>query len=106
MKAMATTAKEPTKLDAHDGDPWSEMDIRDLTLAMKAGDTVEEAASFLCRSGTVECSSQGSRAGADLAEGTSASIAVGIRQARSKSFCNGTRCISCALIRRGGGHSR
>ena len=51
---MATTAKEPTKLDAHDGDPWSEMDIRDLTLAMKAGDTVEEAASFLCRSGTVE----------------------------------------------------
>ena len=42
------------KLDAHDGDPWSEMDIRDLTLAIKAGDTIEEVESFLCRSGTVD----------------------------------------------------
>jgi hypothetical protein len=61
MKAMATTANEPTKLDAHDGDPWSEMDIRDLTLAMKAGETVEEAASFLCRSGTVDGRSRQTR---------------------------------------------
>lgn len=29
------------------------MDVRDLTAALKYGDTIEEAATHLCRSGTV-----------------------------------------------------
>jgi hypothetical protein len=28
--------------------------VRDLKLSLKAGNTIEEAASFLCRSGTVD----------------------------------------------------
>jgi hypothetical protein len=27
---MAPTANKPKKLDAHDGEPWTEMDIEDL----------------------------------------------------------------------------
>jgi hypothetical protein len=42
------------KIDANDGEPWTEMCLRDLTLSLKAGNTIEEAASFLCRSGTVD----------------------------------------------------
>ena len=54
MRSMATTANKPKKLDTHDGDPWSEMDIEDLTAALKFGCTIEDAAIHLCRSGTVE----------------------------------------------------
>jgi hypothetical protein len=42
------------KSDICDGEPWTEMDVRDLTAALKYGDTIEEAATHLCRSGTVE----------------------------------------------------
>jgi hypothetical protein len=40
--------------DTYDGDPWTEMDVEDLTEALKSGDTIEDAAEFLCRSGTVD----------------------------------------------------
>jgi hypothetical protein len=42
------------KIDANDGEPWTEMCVRDLKLSLKAGNTIEEAASFLCRSGTAD----------------------------------------------------
>lgn len=41
------------KFDINDGEPWTEMDIRDLTAALNSGDTIEDAAQHLCRSGTV-----------------------------------------------------
>jgi hypothetical protein len=40
--------------DTYDGDPWTEIDVKDLTAALRSGDTIEEAAQFLCRSGTVD----------------------------------------------------
>jgi len=40
--------------DRNDGKPWSAMDEADLILALERGDSIEEAAIFLCRSGTVE----------------------------------------------------
>jgi len=42
------------KVDIYDGKPWTEMDVRDLTAAIVSGDTIEEAASHICRSGTVD----------------------------------------------------
>jgi hypothetical protein len=41
-------------MDIYDGEPWTEMDVEDLTAALQSGDTIEEAAQFLCRSGTVD----------------------------------------------------
>jgi hypothetical protein len=41
-------------MDAYDGEPWTEMDIRDLTVALEHGSTIEDAATHLCRSGTVD----------------------------------------------------
>jgi len=41
------------KKDLHDGDPWSEMAVRDLRDALGQGDSIETAAEFLCRSGTL-----------------------------------------------------
>jgi hypothetical protein len=40
------------KFDIYDGDPWSEMDIEDLTVALSSA--IEDAATHLCRSGTVD----------------------------------------------------
>ena len=40
--------------DANDGKPWSEMDLFDLRNSLAYGDSIEEVAAFLCRSGTVE----------------------------------------------------
>jgi len=40
--------------DTHDGEPWTETDIKDLTAALTYGSTIEEAAEHLCRSGTVD----------------------------------------------------
>jgi hypothetical protein len=40
--------------DTNDRKPWSEMDKFDLRAAVESGNTPEEAAGFLCRSGTVE----------------------------------------------------
>ena len=36
-------------MDANSGEPWSEMDISDLTNEVARGRTVAETASFLCR---------------------------------------------------------
>ena len=41
-------------MDIYDGDPWTEMDPRDLTAVLKSGDAIEDAAKHLCRSGTVD----------------------------------------------------
>jgi hypothetical protein len=40
--------------DLRDGKEWSADDIDDLTLALQHGGTIEGAAYFLCRAGTVE----------------------------------------------------
>ena len=42
------------KIDIYDGEPWTEMDIDDLIAALRHGDTIEDAARFLYRSGTVD----------------------------------------------------
>jgi hypothetical protein len=52
-------ADEPTLVpeqgpDTKDGKEWSSTDIEDLTLALKDGGTVEGAAFFLCRAGTID----------------------------------------------------
>jgi len=36
-------------MDANSGEPWSEMDIADLTHSLAYGNTIADAASFLCR---------------------------------------------------------
>jgi hypothetical protein len=36
-------------MDANSGEPWSEMDISDLTNEIARGRTFAETASFLCR---------------------------------------------------------
>ena len=40
--------------DVYDGEPWTEMDLRDLEAAFRCGSTIEDAATHLCRSGTVD----------------------------------------------------
>ena len=40
--------------DRNDGKEWSAVDLEDLALALKDGGTVEGAAYFLCRGGTIE----------------------------------------------------
>ena len=40
--------------DLNDGKPWSEMDLFDLRNSSAYGNSIEEVAGFLCRSGTVE----------------------------------------------------
>jgi hypothetical protein len=42
------------KKDIYDGEPWTEMAIRDLRAEIEHGSTIEEAAGHLCRSGTVD----------------------------------------------------
>ncbi len=39
--------------DLSDGKPWSDMDLEDLRAVIKAGATIEGAASVLCRSTNV-----------------------------------------------------
>ncbi len=36
-------------MDANSGEPWSEMDIADLTHSLAYGNTIADAASMLCR---------------------------------------------------------
>jgi hypothetical protein len=40
--------------DANDGKCWTEIDVRGLMAALRVGDTIEEAAEHLCRSGTIK----------------------------------------------------
>jgi len=42
------------EIDLHDGDPWSEADVSDLRNSLEHGDSIEEVAQFLCRSGTID----------------------------------------------------
>jgi hypothetical protein len=42
------------KIDAHDGDFWTDMDIRDLMGALRCGSSIEDAAKHLSRSRTVD----------------------------------------------------
>ena len=42
------------KIDIYDGEPWSEMDLWDLKNSLAYGDSIEEVAEFLCRSGTLD----------------------------------------------------
>ena len=39
--------------DANDGRTWTEMDVRQLMACLKGGDTIEDTAKHLCRSGTI-----------------------------------------------------
>ena len=48
---MADTAN---KIDLNDGKTWFEMDLWDLKNSLAQGDSIEEVAGFLCRSGTVD----------------------------------------------------
>jgi hypothetical protein len=43
----------PNEPDIHDGDPWLEIDDADLRQAVAMGSTPDDAAQFLCRSGTL-----------------------------------------------------
>jgi hypothetical protein len=40
-------------IDIYDGEPWSEMDVKDLCIQLEQEFSIEEIARFLCRSGTV-----------------------------------------------------
>ena len=40
---------EEEPMDANSGEPWSEMDIADLTHSLDFGDTFAQTASFLCK---------------------------------------------------------
>ena len=46
---LSNEEKSPTLLDAKSGEPWSEMDISDLTNEIAHDRTMAEIASFLCR---------------------------------------------------------
>src|SRR5262249_2411056 len=39
--------------DTNDGRTWTEMDVRQLMACLKGGDTIEDTAKHLCRSGTI-----------------------------------------------------
>lgn len=40
--------------DIYDGADWTEMDAEDLKASLEHGRSIEDAAEFLCRSGSVE----------------------------------------------------
>jgi hypothetical protein len=42
-------------MDANSGEPWSEMDISDLTYSLDYGDTFAQTASFLCVGMRMRC---------------------------------------------------
>jgi hypothetical protein len=42
------------QIDANDGNPWSEMDLWDLKNSLAYGESIEEVAVFLCRSGATD----------------------------------------------------
>lgn len=48
------TENTEKKIDLNDGDPWSEAHVSDLWASLEYGDSIEEAARFLCRSGTID----------------------------------------------------
>ena len=44
----------PQSPDLNDNKPWSAMDLFDLRAVLEHGSSIEEAAMFLCRSGTID----------------------------------------------------
>ena len=44
-----TNRESIERMDANSGEPWSDMDISDLTNEIAHGRTMAETASFLCR---------------------------------------------------------
>ena len=42
------------KIDIYDSEPWNDMDVEDLTAVLNDGNTIEDAAVQLRRSGTVQ----------------------------------------------------
>jgi hypothetical protein len=47
--ASASLSDQEEPRDANSGEPWSEMDIADLTNSLAHGDTFAQTARFLCR---------------------------------------------------------
>ncbi len=43
----------PSEPDIHDGDPWLDVDDADLRQAVVSGSTPDDAARFLCQTGTL-----------------------------------------------------
>jgi hypothetical protein len=41
-------------MDIYDGANWTEMDVDDLKAAIEGGASIEDAAEFLCRSGSID----------------------------------------------------
>lgn len=41
-------------MDIYDGAAWTDMDIEDLKAAIAHGRSIEQAAEFLCRAGSVD----------------------------------------------------
>jgi hypothetical protein len=41
-------------MDIYDDADWSEMDIEDLKASIEGGASIEDAAEFLCRSGSID----------------------------------------------------
>jgi hypothetical protein len=54
MMAVEPTLVPEQCQDIKDGQAWSATDIEDLALALKDGGTIEGAAYFLCRAGTID----------------------------------------------------
>ena len=48
-------------MDIYDGAEWTEMDVDDFRPAIEHDRSTEEAAEFLCRSGTVDAVAQKAR---------------------------------------------
>jgi hypothetical protein len=53
QKRIAAT-KDAMEPDRNDGKEWSQMDVDDLRFNLENGGNVKEAATMLCRAGTVE----------------------------------------------------
>ena len=41
-------------MDIYDGTDWTEMDIEDLKAEIEHGRSIDEAAEFLCRAGSID----------------------------------------------------
>jgi hypothetical protein len=64
--------------DNYDDAAWTEMDVEDLKAAIEQGDTIEDAAEFLCRSGSIDegerCASWGSNRRGEYCSGSGAIV--------------------------------
>ena len=58
-------------MDIYDGTDWTEADIEDFTSAMAHGSSIETAAEFLCRAGSIDDVERSERGAAEAKEKTS-----------------------------------